>query len=169
MPRSRHERKTIVVKVLIARETKLPGLPGLSGDCDVLRQVDIHLTGEEAKKEDLISFGKRVEKSLSENPRHVEKPSGFSIKTIHVNEAKKIMAVVFEDGTKQIVKCSPEDSFDAEIGFALALSRKLFGSKTQVLKYIDRNAKVIKSPVIDKPKRGRKPRKVVEQSQKEEN
>ena len=157
------------MKVLIARETKLPGLPGLSGDCDVLRQVDIHLTGEEAKKEDLISFGKRVEKSLSENPRHVEKPSGFSIKTIHVNEAKKIMAVVFEDGTKQIVKCSPEDSFDAEIGFALALSRKLFGSKTQVLKYIDRNAKVIKSPVIDKPKRGRKPRKVVEQSQKEEN
>ena len=127
MPRRRHERKTIVVKVLIARETKLPELPGLLG------------------------------------------VSWFSIKTIHVNEAKKIMTVVFSDGAKQIVKCSPEDSFDAEIGFALALARKLFGSKTQVRKYIDRNAKVIKSPVIDKPKRGRKPRKVVEQSQKEEN
>lgn len=168
MPRSGHERKTIVVKMLIAREKKLPGLPGLLGDCDVLRQVDILLTGEEAKKEDLEAFGKRVEKSLSEKPRRVEKPSGFSIKTIHVNEAKKIMAVVFSDGTKQIVKCSPEDSFDAEIGFALALARKLFGSKTQVRKYIDCNAKVIKSPVIVKPKRGRKPKKVVEQSQKEE-
>lgn len=127
MPRSGHERKTIVVKVLIARESKLPGLPGLLG------------------------------------------VNWFNIKTIHVNEAKKIMAVVFSDGTKQIVKCSPEDSFDAEIGFALALARKLFGSKTQVRKYIDRNAKVIKSPVIVKPKRGRKPKKVVEQSQKEEN
>lgn len=115
------------MKVLIGRESKLPGLPGLLG------------------------------------------VNWFSIKTIHVNEAKKIMVVVFDDGTKQIVKCSPEDSFDAEIGFALALARRLFGSKTQVRKYIDRNAKVIKSPVIVKPKRGRKPKKVVEQSQKEEN
>ena len=157
-------------KVLCAREKKLPGLLGLLGDGDVLRQVDILLTGEEAKKEDLEAFGKRVEKSLNEKSHHVEKLSGFSIQTIHVNEAKRIMTVVFNDGTKQIVKCSPEDSFDTEIGFALAIVRKLFNSKTQVRKFIANNAKVIKVPEPVKPKRTRKPRKpkVVEESPKEE-
>lgn len=157
-------------KVLCAKEKKLPGLLGLLGDGDVLRQVDILLTGEEAKKEDLEAFGKRVEKSLNEKPHHVEKLSGFSIQTIHVNEEKRIMTVVFSDGTKQIVKCSPEDSFDTEIGFALAIARKLFNSKTQLRKFIADNAKVIKVPEPVKTKRTRKPKKpkVVEESPKEE-
>lgn len=157
-------------KVLCAKEKKLPGLLGaLTGD--VLRQVDILLTGEEAKKEDLEAFGKRVEKSLNSKPCHVEELKGFSIQTIHVNEAKRIMTVVFSDGTKQIVKCSPEDSFDTEIGFALAIVRKLFNSKSQVRKFIANNAKVIKVPEQPvKPKRTRRPRKpkVVEESPKEE-
>ena len=87
---------------------------------------------------------------------------GFSIQTIHVNEAKKIMTVVFSDGTHEIVKCSPEDCFDTEIGFALALTRKLFGSKTQVRKFISNNAKILKAPAPQPKKRGRKPRKTVE-------
>lgn len=96
---------------------------------------------------------------------------GFSIQTIHVNEVKKLMTVVFSDGTHEIVKCSPEDCFDTEIGFALALTRKLFGSKTRVRKFISNNAKTLKAPASQPKKRGRKPRKTVEgtKSQKEEN
>lgn len=168
MPRSRYERKTIAMKVLTARERQLP-------DGTVFRNVDILLSNGEARRLPLEDFGKKLEGNVGDDvkanePKCVVAPlKGFSIQTIHINEEKKIVTVVFSDGTKQVVKCSPEDSFDTEIGFALAFARKLFGSKTQVRKYITRNAKVIKAPVIVKPKRGRKPKKVVEQSQKEEN
>lgn len=153
-----------MIKVVCAKEKKLPD--GLM----TLREVDIVLSPDEAKKENLEAFGKRVEKALNEKPYHVEKLNGFSIQTVHVNEAKRIMTVVFSDGTKQIVKCSPEDSFDTEIGFALAIVRRLFNSKSQVRKFIANNAKVIKVPEPVKPKRTRRPRKpkVVEESPKEE-
>ncbi len=155
------------MKVLTAREKQLP-------DGTVFRNVDILLSNGEARRLPLKDFGKKLEGNVGDDvkahePTDVAPLEGFSIQTIHINEEKKIVTVVFSDGTKQIVKCSPDDSFDTEIGFALAFARKLFGSKTQVRKYITRNAKVIKAPVIVKPKRGRKPKKVVEQSQKEEN
>lgn len=161
MPRSRCERKTIVMKVLTAREQLLP-------DGTAFRNVDIMLSSDEARRLPLEDFCKQIEgnvgKVKSSNTKSVTAPlkSGFSIQTIHINEAKKLMTVVFIDGTHEIVKCSPEDCFDTEIGFALALTRKLFGSKTRVRKFISNNAKVLKAPAPQPKKRGRKPRKTVE-------
>lgn len=151
------------MKVLTAREKQLP-------DGTVFRNVDILLSNGEARRLPLEDFSKKLEGNVGNAKACDAVPlKGLSAQTIHVNEEKKVVTVVFSDGTKQVVKCSPGDSFDTEIGFALAFARKLFGSKTQVRKYIARNAKVIKTPAVVKPKRGRKPRKVVEQSQKEEN
>ena len=157
------------MKVLTAREKLLP-------DGTVFRNVDILLSNGEARRLPLEDFGKKLEGNVgdvkSSDTKSVTAPlKGFSIQTIHVNEVKKLMTVVFSDGTHEIVKCSPEDCFDTEIGFALALTRKLFGSKTRVRKFISNNAKVLKAPAPQPKKRGRKPRKTVEgtESQKEEN
>lgn len=62
-----------------------------------------------------------------------------------VNEEKGVVAFVprFRGAAKQIVRCSPEDQFDPEIGVALAICRGLFGSKTQFRKFVRENAKFI--------------------------
>lgn len=158
------------MKVLVAREKQLL-------DGTVFRNVDILLSKGEARRLPLEDFGKKLEGNVGDDvkahePKGVIAPlKGFSIQTIHINEEKKIVTVVFSDGTHEIVKCSPEDCFDTEIGFALALTRKLFDSKTRVRKFISNNAKVLKAPAPQPKKRGRKPRKTVEgtESQKEEN
>lgn len=80
------------------------------------------------------------------------------IRNIYVNESEKVIVVVFKDGEKQIVKCSPDDEFDIEVGVALAIARYCFGSKTQFRKFIQKNAKFKKEKVaeIKKPKGGKK-------------
>ena len=149
------------MKVLTVREKQLP-------DGIVFRNVDILLSNSEVRRLPLEDFGKKLERNVGDK---IVPLKGISIQTIHVNEAKKLMTVVFTDGTHEIVKCSPEDCFDTEIGFALALTRKLFGSKTRVRKFISNNAKTLKVPAPQPKKRGRQPRKTVEgtKSQKEEN
>lgn len=88
------------------------------------------------------------------------------IQAIYINNKKKIVTIVFKDGTHQIVKCSPEDSFDIEIGFALALTRKIFGSKTQTRKYINKNAIVINKTNVQL-KKETNVKKVIKESVKE--
>lgn len=88
-----------------------------------------------------------------------------TIKKIYVNKSKKIVVVVFKDNTKQIVKCSPEDNFDTEIGFALAITRSLFDSKTQMRKFIASKSVI----TVDKPaKEKSEVKNNIKKSQKEE-
>ena len=63
------------------------------------------------------------------------------VRNIYVDEKEKRVVVIFVDGQKQVVKCSPKDEFDVEIGVALAIARHFFGSKTQLRKFIQKNAK----------------------------
>lgn len=79
-----------------------------------------------------------------------------SIQTLHINETKKIVTVVLKNGNSAVVKCSPTDEFDTEVGFALAYTRSKFGSKSRIRRFIENNAKVTKKP-IKKKRRGRKP------------
>lgn len=37
--------------------------------------------------------------------------------------------VLWNDGSKTVVKCNPEDKFDPEKGLAMACMKKLFGNK----------------------------------------
>ena len=79
-----------------------------------------------------------------------------SIQTLHINETKKIVTVVLKNGNSAVVKCSPTDEFDTEVGFALAYTRSKFGSKSRIRRFIENNAKITKKP-IKKKRRGRKP------------
>lgn len=46
--------------------------------------------------------------------------------------------VLWDDGTKTVVKCSEHDSWNPETGFLWALAEKLYGSKSQVDKVMGR-------------------------------
>ena len=79
-----------------------------------------------------------IERILKEFVAHSEPAS------VTVNEAKRVVCVVFKDGSKQLVRCSPEDQFDPEIGVALAIARNQCGSKTRLRKLIAERARFVK-------------------------
>lgn len=65
------------------------------------------------------------------------------MRSILINEEKRVVTVVFHNGDVRIVKCAPEDDFDPEIGVCLAIARHKLGSKSQIRKIVGCKAKVI--------------------------
>lgn len=47
--------------------------------------------------------------------------------------------VLWNDGTKTVVKCSKEDRFDSYAGFLWALAEKVYGSNSQVKKVVNKD------------------------------
>lgn len=50
--------------------------------------------------------------------------------------------VIWSDGSKTIVSCSKDDTYDGYIGFCAAVAKKMFGSTSQVKKVIDKYIKI---------------------------
>ena len=65
---------------------------------------------EQAKKNDIVKFGM----------------CSVSIRKVIFNDPATI--VLWSDGTKTVVKCGPEDSFDMEKGLAMAIVKKMAGN-----------------------------------------
>ena len=65
------------------------------------------------------------------------------IRNVLVNEKKRLVTVVFKDGTHEIIKCSKNDEFDVNVGVALAIAQHLYGSKNKFHKDIQSKVKVI--------------------------
>ena len=55
--------------------------------------------------------------------KEVAKPK---VKKVIINNPAVI--IYWNDGTKTVVKCGKEDTFDAEKGFAIAMCKKLYGN-----------------------------------------
>ena len=49
--------------------------------------------------------------------------------------------VYWNDGTKTVVKKSKEDEFIPEVGFAMALVKKMYGNRSEILRWIE-NAEI---------------------------
>lgn len=79
------------------------------------------------------------------NDNQSKKPQ---IRTITANEEKKIVTVVFNDGEVQMSKCSAEDYFDINVGVAMCIAYHNFGSKTQMHKFIEKTAKIVKKKSV---------------------
>ena len=77
---------------------------------------------------------------------------GKLIKSITDNRDAKVMCVVFADGGKEIVRCSPSDDYDPEIGFALACVRHMLSSRNQVRKFLEEASRVIQTDPKPEPK-----------------
>ena len=65
---------------------------------------------ERAKKNDLVRFGM----------------CNVSIRKVIFNNPATV--VMWSDGTKTVVKCSPEDTYDMEKGLAMAIVKKMVGN-----------------------------------------
>jgi hypothetical protein len=52
-------------------------------------------------------------------------------KEIHVDASKKVMVVKWDDGTETKVTCDPQDNFSVDVGFGMALTEHVFGSKRE--------------------------------------
>ena len=60
----------------------------------------------------------------SEAPSSV---SPFAIKNVYFNDP--VTVVMWQDGTKTIVRCDENDIYDPEMGLAMAISKKALGNK----------------------------------------
>lgn len=67
-------------------------------------------TKEYTKKNDIVKFGM----------------CNVSIRKVIFNDPATV--VLWSDGTKTVVKCGPEDSFDMEKGLAMAIVKKMAGN-----------------------------------------
>lgn len=61
----------------------------------------------------------------------------LGIRCIEVNEPKKIIVTVFDDGEVYMQKCREGDEFDINVGVALSIAEHEYGSKTQFHKMIE--------------------------------
>lgn len=62
-----------------------------------------------------------------------------AIKQVIFNGPKTI--ILWVDGSKTIVSCSENDTYDRYIGFCAAVAKKMFGSTSQIKKIIERCTK----------------------------
>jgi len=60
------------------------------------------------------------------------------VKNIFFNVEKKTTTVLWEDGTKNIVKCTDNEEFLTENGVAMAFMNKIFGSRNAFKKVVSR-------------------------------
>lgn len=64
-----------------------------------------------------------------------------SIKKVYINEKKRAVTVIWNDGTVKVSYCHPKDEFDASIGIAMCIAQKTFGSRNalrRVAEYAER-------------------------------
>ena len=59
------------------------------------------------------------------------------VKNIYYNFEKSITTVLWADGTKTVVKCVDEDEFDPEVGFAMALMKKIYPNRSEIKRTVD--------------------------------
>ncbi len=78
----------------------------------------------------------------TEEEKMKERLNNLKIRNIYYDDTpgKEVVVVVFEDGTKIFKHLSQGDTFDLRTAVAFAIAEKLFGSKTQFKKFVERKA-----------------------------
>lgn len=66
---------------------------------------------------------------LDEIEHHVCATSDLKIEKVIFNEPATI--IIWNDGTKTVVKCQEGDEYDKEKGFAICITKKFFGNKSK--------------------------------------
>jgi DNA-binding protein YbaB len=85
-------------------------------------------------------------KRMIEGEKSMDKEKKTSKKmSITINEAERVVTVVFPNGKKAMSRCSKDDKFDPYVGVALCIAAEQFGSKTKFKKYVDEHGKNVKA------------------------
>lgn len=91
--------------------------------------IDVHKVSSEI-------YGDEVDVCIRGHIWHYFKPISYSPsflkykKVIYHNPAT---IVLWEDGTKTVVKCDPKDTYDPEKGLALCFMKKALGNKSRAI------------------------------------
>lgn len=83
---------------------------------------NIQETKKESKNDDFLPKG--------------EAPS-ILVKNITFNTVKGITTVIFDDDTKVMTKTTEGEEFDPEIGLAMCIAKKLYGSRTNFMRVVN--------------------------------
>ncbi len=94
-----------------------------------------------------------------------------NIKQVFVNETEKVVVVLFGDGTKEVVKCSPDDAFDPYVGVSVAVTRHQYGTTSKFRREVDKVTTIVKPKVkkvkVEAVKKGRgRPKKATNEGGK---
>ena len=97
------------------------------------------------------------------------KPNNFILlrksitpKHIYFSKSAGTTVVLWEDGTKTVVKCTDKDNFCEDQGFAMALAKKIFGNRNSYMKYVENGVDQ------DKEKQKKNKKKPLEESDNKE-
>lgn len=60
----------------------------------------------------------------------------FMIRSVFINEKKKVVTIVWSDGEVTLAKCGANDIWDPEKGFYVAFTKRFFASTTQMNKFV---------------------------------
>lgn len=63
-------------------------------------------------------------------------PQCFEVDNVIFQDELKTTIVIWKDGTKTVVHCMKDDEFVPEVGFAMALAKKIYGDRGSYLKII---------------------------------
>ena len=88
-------------------------------------RVDVHLRGEFPSMEAI--YEKFGDIDMMDYIENLMNGSALTVKKVIFNEPATI--VLWQDGTKTVVKASPDEPFDPEKGLAMAISKKALGNK----------------------------------------
>lgn len=100
-------------------------------------------------------FSRGVDSALEKN----------QIDKVYVNETKGTVVIAWKDGNITKSKCAKEDTFDLNVGFAVAYTKYFFGSSSNGYKYFINNT--LKRYVVNN--NNNKKAKTVEEKTKEVN
>lgn len=100
-------------------------------------QQKLYKDKEEDKKEMPVEMSNIITLVAQLN-QGAEESIEDKIKSVQFNAKKGVTTVVLKDGTKGMSRCNKEDEYDMQIGFSVALTNALFGSRTQAIKYVDK-------------------------------
>ena len=81
-----------------------------------------------------MNFEKAV-KDIQERVNKIFSPN-YDIKCVHFDDNKKTVTVVLKDGRVGVSRCNDEDVYDQRVGFCIAYTNAVFGSRNQVTKLI---------------------------------
>ena len=106
------------------------------------RDMDIHIHSDK-----YLFSPSNLWLDLFSNAVRIDKESDLSIRHISIGErkGKKVVCVVFKDGSHIIKECQKEDDFDINVGVALCLMEKMYSSNNKF-------HKLIKSKLTDRSK-----------------
>jgi len=90
---------------------------------------------------DFVPFARTIYTTTGETtmkpPERILKTEKYEpYKPNRIIYSNETTVVFWQDGTKTVVTASEGDYFDKEIGFAMALAKKIFGSRSKYQRYI---------------------------------